>query len=115
LGLKWWLKIVRDNGKDANWLKPNKLIHINKKADFQNEDTIGVLSAIMDATKGTIPKAKAVGIAVFRHTSVCLLSLTIAYLQKVPIANEKNIIESMTPKNNYPIPNCIFILCLLKE
>lgn len=29
--LKWWLNIVRDNGKDANWLKPNRAILKSKK------------------------------------------------------------------------------------
>lgn len=80
-----------------------------------NEDTVDVLSVMLNATKGTIPNANAVGIAVFRHTRVCLLSLTMEYLQKVPTDNDKNIIASMIPRNNYPIPNWVFILCLLKE
>lgn len=69
------------------------------------EDTVGILSVILNATNGTKPNAKAVGIAVLRHTSECLLSLTIAYRQNVPTDNDKNIMASMIPKNNYPIPN----------
>lgn len=98
--LKWWLKIVKDNGNDANWLKPNKAILISKKRCAPKEDTPGILSAILKETKGTIPKANAVGMAVFRHTRVCLLSLTIEYLQKVPIDNDRNMMASMIPKNN---------------
>lgn len=73
---------------------------IRRKICVPNEDTPNILSSILNATKGTIPKAKAVGMAVFRQTRVCLLSLTIAYLQNVPTDNDKNIMASMIPKNN---------------
>ena len=115
LTLKWWLKIVKDKGKDANWLKPNRAILISKKRCPPNEDILEIFSSILNATKGTIPKANAVGMAVLRQTRVCLLSLTIEYLQNVPTDNDKNITASMIPKNNSPIPNWVFILCLLKE
>ena len=92
--------MVKDNGNDENWLKPNKAILISKKICPPKEDTAGILSVILKETKGTIPKANAVGMAVFRQTRVCLLSLTIEYLQKVPIDNDKNMMASMIPRNN---------------
>ncbi len=92
-------------GKKDSWLKPNrpKLRKIMRYVAVLG--CASVYYPLSSETIGTTLNANAVGMAVFRQTSVFRLSLMIEYLRKVPILNVMNMSESSNPKNRSPMPN----------
>lgn len=75
--LKWLLNIVRERGNAANWKNP-KHPNANKRNKYVPKEGEKISDYFPnEPTIGTMEKAKAVGIAVFRQTKGCLLSLMI--------------------------------------